>query len=983
MSDSTHYRLFQLVPKVEDLLALDLPNLAFDVLRCLVTLRTDDLHLKNLNLRGEFTDGYPGSSKNDVEMAVSSAWSWLMGRGYLAQQPGANDASWVMVTPHGKRWHDEELAKDAKVGGVAADLHDTAVESKEDALSLKSLGFEDYSGIPLAEEALQFFRRAVSGPLQDQPGITFIAILAGFLYIDGPLSVWFRGYISRAGVDVISLTSMAESVQDQRRTSHPSSASTSSTGESNTHSRPFWSAGARRLVQGASTLAGRTSVTGGPVMLRHVMGAFIYLDLEHDDQLRGLGFEKEHWSNAFCGWLGLNYRSELDVWVILHQDTFARGPNVVIPDYEVPVTSTVASQYESLGSPQRATSNTSTQNTAGPSTHVAKDKWTIDDALGYFPYAYAISRFLTDPKTEAPLAISIQAPWGGGKTSLMRMIQFQLDPQNPSLVDDADAPIAASQSRGVKNWLARWMGKASVDQQEHATLKDINDVMDGKRQPLKPIDVGAQKNKITVWFNAWKYESTSQIWAGLADAIVKQVSDRMTPVRRELFFFRLNVKRLNIANIRSKLFYGLLLRFFSSLTQGFWFYLIAPALAYFYQLLIHGSHAWEMARHWGFLGGAADLGLLVIHFGVTKIKFDKSPAELTFGEFVAAPDYDTNIGFIHKVTEDLRTTLGLIGADSRPLVIFIDDLDRCSPNKVSDVVEAINLFLAGEFEHCMFVLGIDDEIVAAALSKAHSEVYAQMPSYSKAASIGWRFMDKFVQLPFIMPSPNSMEAEKYMDSLLTESADGKVGMVTMQKIAESVENSPNKSVDAIVNQVNQELRLSDAQRSGLQKDAETVKKMNADIAEFSDENRNIAETIKQGLKHFSRNPREMKRFVNSFRFYYFLRSARISRGEQVPSLDQLSRWIHLSLKWPGLVRWVRSLGSVAFDSSENGLLRLVGVAHESGSPLQWSGLAGHEMGLNTTEGTWLNDDDLFHFFKREDALESEERLSQSFGGGLW
>ena len=44
----------------------------------------------------------------------------------------------------------------------------------------------------------------------------------------------------------------------------------------------------------------------------------------------------------------------------------------------------------------------------GPSTHVARDKWTLDDSLGYFPYAYAIFRFLTDQETEPPLAISMR-----------------------------------------------------------------------------------------------------------------------------------------------------------------------------------------------------------------------------------------------------------------------------------------------------------------------------------------------------------------------------------------------------------------------------------------------------------------------------------------------------------------------------------------------------------------------------------------------
>ena len=65
----------------------------------------------------------------------------------------------------------------------------------------------------------------------------------------------------------------------------------------------------------------------------------------------------------------------------------------------------------------------------GPSTHIATDQWTIEDSLGYSDYAHAIYRFLTHPQTRPPLTISIQAPWGGGKSSLMRMIQNELDPQ--------------------------------------------------------------------------------------------------------------------------------------------------------------------------------------------------------------------------------------------------------------------------------------------------------------------------------------------------------------------------------------------------------------------------------------------------------------------------------------------------------------------------------------------------------------------------
>jgi len=45
-----------------------------------------------------------------------------------------------------------------------------------------------------------------------------------------------------------------------------------------------------------------------------------------------------------------------------------------------------------------------------------------------------------------------------------------------------------------------------------------------------------QKHRITMWFNAWKYQSTEQVWAGLADCLLRQVSERMPILERQRFW---------------------------------------------------------------------------------------------------------------------------------------------------------------------------------------------------------------------------------------------------------------------------------------------------------------------------------------------------------------------------------------------------------------------------------------------------------------
>lgn len=49
-----------------------------------------------------------------------------------------------------------------------------------------------------------------------------------------------------------------------------------------------------------------------------------------------------------------------------------------------------------------------------------------EDALDHDVYARAITEFVSHPDSKPPLAIAITAPWGSGKTSLMRKIERRL-----------------------------------------------------------------------------------------------------------------------------------------------------------------------------------------------------------------------------------------------------------------------------------------------------------------------------------------------------------------------------------------------------------------------------------------------------------------------------------------------------------------------------------------------------------------------------
>jgi len=57
---------------------------------------------------------------------------------------------------------------------------------------------------------------------------------------------------------------------------------------------------------------------------------------------------------------------------------------------------------------------------------------TAQDEIGFFPYVRAIAWFLTNANTKPPLTISIEGPWGSGKSSFMLQLENELRAQTPS-----------------------------------------------------------------------------------------------------------------------------------------------------------------------------------------------------------------------------------------------------------------------------------------------------------------------------------------------------------------------------------------------------------------------------------------------------------------------------------------------------------------------------------------------------------------------
>jgi hypothetical protein len=671
-----------------------------------------------------------------------------------------------------------------------------------------------------------------------------------------------------------------------------------------------------------------------------------------------------------------------------------------------------------------------------PKPRIARDYWTVADQLGYGPYAAAIASFIRHDETEPPLTIGIKAQWGAGKSSLMRMVQKRLDaPEDEDTWKARRIRFEEASRAQLGVTTGRQPPKAPRKEQastvtmlkvfRRANVRSPSEIPDLDRLKLQsPEGVPAEDWRPTVWFNPWMYQSSEQIWAGLGHEIIAQVTGRMETIDRERFWLELNMRRVDKLAVRRKIYKMLVERL---LPLGLVFgvaILIALLLLLLASTMPVVGHALKVVSVTLFAGGGTAFLIGAAYRatrffgegasgpfaalvrqpdpvqGVRSVLADE--AKGAFQELVTDPRYEDRLGFLYLVHTDMKRVLDIIATPDRPLVVFVDDLDRCSPAVVAQVIEAINLFLAGEFQNCIFVLAVEPAVVAANVEVAYKDLVDNLKVdrlQGDWSSLGWRFLEKIVQLPLSLPRPDSKDAlvATYVDSLLTagdtrtmsgtaagagaaaSQVDGK--LPDPRAVAGAYKTTPTPAASAAGDDA--EARRAVTQEAAARRDAmfaEQVAELETAIERRAPSIQTLpqmaheaqrevfgtdeyeplrAETLEASDRVFARlysdtdardaivaevqtrltsgNPREIKRFINLFRFYTFiLQRKRISQGssseDQVtPTSQEVAKLAALAIRWPYLLN---ALGASRDDGS-SALSYLEEAARDQTQPDNW------------------------------------------------
>lgn len=179
----------------------------------------------------------------------------------------------------------------------------------------------------------------------------------------------------------------------------------------------------------------------------------------------------------------------------------------------------------------------------------------------------------------------------------------------------------------------------------------------------------------------------------------------------------------------------------------------------------------------------------------------------------------------------------------KSVIILIDDLDRCSPERLIENLEAIKLFL--NVENTAFVVAADRRIVENAIRIRYAGLFTGEKYSAVADSLVTDYLEKLIQVPYSLPKLAPHEVRSYMSMLLLKKHLSKeafadalakyTAFVLKERYAAfQLKDELAKIEDtAIRSIVSESMRLVDA----------------------------CSDAITNGLKG---NPRQIKRFLNAF-----------------------------------------------------------------------------------------------------------------------
>jgi KAP family P-loop domain len=523
--------------------------------------------------------------------------------------------------------------------------------------------------------------------------------------------------------------------------------------------------------------------------------------------------------------------------------------------------------------------------------------------------------------TRAGFVLHLDAPWGGGKTTFANFLARVLNP--------------TGYTHGTNSFLKKRYGDADLSTVflSDPLPKDGSSTGDGRDWPDE-----ARRPWIVVPFNAWQAQHVTPPWWVFYQTIRKRcfesvVHEGWAPGKmngkstgapgwwkRQYLWLRLWVPEIwwRLWNPKVKTL------LFTALVSGG----LLGLLAWAGVIDVLGTPGKEKV---GFvlsdgvgilLGGLTGLSFL---WGIGAL-FTESirPGTKTLAERLSLGDGDPFERFrkhFYKTIERVR----------RPVLVIVDDLDRCSPEFIVDLVRGTQTLLRSP--RVVFVILGDRDWIERAFEVHHKDM--NKVSVGPEQTFGARFVEKAIQMSFILPGLAKDRQKDYVRRQLLGSKTDKQPDKTKTISPETSQYLRGFFQQAVkqtsASTFNSEILKATVLNAA---DAEQEKKAKPDVAEvLSDKNafgdwfkdeytihaatdeaveKEISHRLEPLADNLPANPRQIKRIINGVTMYNAVaRHQRDTWKQDNSRWMQLARWIVIMTEWPKTWRLLASYPAIA------------------------------------------------------------------------
>jgi predicted KAP-like P-loop ATPase len=461
-----------------------------------------------------------------------------------------------------------------------------------------------------------------------------------------------------------------------------------------------------------------------------------------------------------------------------------------------------------------------------PPIHVWQDNETENDLLGFDVHADLIRSVITD-QSVLPVTVGVFGDWGGGKSSIMKMLQKELSKEE------------------------------------------------------------AYPDVVCLYFNGWTFEGYEDAKSALLSSILIQLGEhkKFGPKAKDWIVKLLKrVKWMELGKVAVK-------------TVG-----VPLAVA----AMTGGIGAVPVA--------AAAVGSAIASSvsGKEKSGDDESTVEVNWSELIEANPEKPDVMSVRKFREEFEKMLAKTGISA--LIVLIDDLDRCLPERLIETLEAIKLFVA--VPKTAFVIGADPRIVRHAISTRY--VKRQLEHSVETADarreeegLVQDYLEKLIQVPYQLPRLSPSEIETYINLLACQKL---LDAPLVASVLAAWRNTRALNIYAPFT------------AEAIQKALPTGSHLPVVLKEQLDWSKAVASVITEGLKG---NPRQVKRMLNAMSLRKELAAiAKISIKEEIlaklmvleysnlPLFQELNQWQAAEKGVPAKLKKLETEASKDEDASD-------------------------------------------------------------------